>query len=262
MCPSRCRSRLENPQRVLADPSRSSCRRPARRSASRAPRCAGRLFLRPMLRSAQLTPFLTKLRSSVAAASISGKPGEEGLVAALLVVQREAGEQGEGGAPDELGRVVGPAVDHREGVRRLVEQLEAERVADRPIVEVAGPAVHLFGRQQGRIADIGGQHARLVDAGFPQRRGERMVAAACLADLLDAGHRHADHAVGGAMPYRPGRRGCAPRRAPRARRALRPDVIWPRSSAVFSLCRMIELPSGSRQTAIRQTGLSMSSAGR
>ena len=63
--------------------------------------CSARLR-RPIARRAQLTPFLTKFRSSSAARSARGRKRQERLVAALLVVEREAGHEGEAGPLLEL----------------------------------------------------------------------------------------------------------------------------------------------------------------
>ena len=142
-------------QRVLPHPARRR-RASTPTAASPAPsrrRAAATLRL-PMLRSAQLTPFLTKLRGSVAAASMSGSRSRNARVGGVLVVQRQRGQQRERGALDELAR---PFAAHwstlRPGVRRAIEQVEGQRVADRPVVEVARPAIHLRRRDARRIGD-------------------------------------------------------------------------------------------------------------
>ncbi len=48
-------------------------------------------------------------------------------------------------------------------------------VADTPVVKVLAPAVHLRGRNLGRIIHHRGQHARLVHVGFPEGDGKLMI---------------------------------------------------------------------------------------
>ena len=111
-------------------------------------------------------------------------------------VQRHAGQQREGGAPPELVLQLGPRIDLGEGVRDLIEQLEANRVGDGPVVEIGAPAIHLFGRDVGRVVDHAGDHAAFVPAGLPECGGETMVAAKRLGDKLHLRHRHAQRLGG------------------------------------------------------------------
>ena len=106
----------------------------------------------PIRRSAQFTPFLTKLRSSVGGLFDERQPFEKRRVAARLVVTGQAREQRERGALAELVALASPGRDAPPRMRRLVEQLEADGVDDAPVVEVAAPAIHLRRRdaQPGR----------------------------------------------------------------------------------------------------------------
>ena len=86
-------------------------------------------------------------------------------------------------------------------MRRAVEQVEADRVADGPVVEVAAPAVHLRGRDARRLVDERRQHAGLVPAGVPERGGELVIPPEALGQLLQVAHRYAKRLSDG-MPYR------------------------------------------------------------
>ena len=67
--------------------------------------------------------------------------------------------------------------DLAEGMRRAVEQVKANGVADAPIVEVAAPTIHLRRRDSLRLVNESGYHAGLVPAGLPQREGEFVIVA-------------------------------------------------------------------------------------
>src|SRR4051812_46049863 len=64
-------------------------------------------------------------------------------ITGLLVVQRQTGQQRERRALDEFFFRPAPFLDLLPRMRSLVEQLEAERVANAPVVEVATPSIHL-----------------------------------------------------------------------------------------------------------------------
>ena len=104
----------------------------------------------------------------------------------------ETPEQRKGRALFELAALAAPLRDLRPGVRGAVEQVEANRVADAPVVEVPAPAVHLRGRDLGRIVDERADHARLVHARVPESRGELVVTPELLAERLHVLHRHAE----------------------------------------------------------------------
>ena len=122
---------------------------------------------------------------------------QERLIGPRSDMPRHAGQEGEGRALAELLVQPGPLSDHVEGVGRTVPQLEANGVADGPVVKVGPPAVHLFRRDQGDVIDHAGDHPGLIDAGVPQGLRKVVPLAQGPGDLLDRGHRHAQHAVGG-----------------------------------------------------------------
>ena len=76
-------------------------------------------------------------------------------------------------------------------MRRPVEEVEAHRIADGPVVEVAAPAIHLRRRDACRIVDERRQQSRFVPPGRPERRREIVIAAETLGQLLDVRHRDA-----------------------------------------------------------------------
>jgi hypothetical protein len=126
-----------------------------------------------------------------------GEAGGEDLVGEVLVMEREAGEEGEAGAFNELvagGVAPGPLIDfaQREGRRHAVEEFEAGGIDDAPVVEVTAPAVHLCGGDLGGVVDEGGEQAGFVPAGLPEGLGEGVVAAEALGEGLELGHRHAE----------------------------------------------------------------------
>ena len=153
--------------------------------------CSDRLRW-PIARSAQLTPFFTKFRSSVAAPLDEREAGAEPALRRRLVVQGQRRQQREAGPLLELGAPARPSAHHRPGVRRSIEQIEAQRVADRPVVEVAAPRVHLGGRRLRGIGDEGDQRPRLVPAGVPEGVGQGMVAAQAPGQRLHRRHRDAE----------------------------------------------------------------------
>ena len=147
------------------------------------------------VRSPQLTPFLTKLRSSAAARSTRAAL-EKQLVAGALVVERHAGEERKGRALDELVAVRAPLGDLHPGVRRPVEQAEAHGVADAPVVEVAAPSIHLLRGDARGVVHIRRQQPRFVPSAVPQRGGELVVMAKPFPQSLNVAHRHAERLVG------------------------------------------------------------------
>ena len=144
-----------------------------------------------MLRSAQLTAFFTKLRSSKASRSTSSKQLHEGLVASRLVVHGEAGHEGEAGALDELRGPARPGDRLRPGEGRAVEEIGRHLVADVPRIEVGRPALHLSHVDLVWFVDEGGQQASFVVAGAPQLEGELVIVAEVLCQASQHGDRHA-----------------------------------------------------------------------
>src|SRR5262245_42532782 len=118
-------------------------------------------------------------------------PEERGVLG-TLVVERDAREEREPGALLELGAAPRPLLDLPEGVGRAVEQVEAGRVDDRPTVEVPAPAVHLLGRDEGRVVDERREEARLVPPGLPERLGELVAAPELPCQDVDLAHRDAE----------------------------------------------------------------------
>lgn len=116
---------------------------------------------------------------------------EKRLIARLLVIHGQTPQQRKGRAFLEFAALAAPLRDLGPGMRRAVEQVEAQRVAHRPVVEFPAPAVHLRGGESCRITDERCQQARLVHAGVPQGGCEFVVASKLLAERLDVLHRHA-----------------------------------------------------------------------
>src|SRR5690606_33664097 len=87
---------------------------------------------------------------------------EKRRVGRALVVEGHAGQQRKRGAPDELLAPRAPLPDLRPGVWRPVEEVKADRIGDRPVVEVTGPAIHLRWRDTLGFIDEGREHAGLV----------------------------------------------------------------------------------------------------
>ena len=163
-------------RRPRGPPARSSAASRRRWAQATASRCRSRLRL-PMLRSAQLTAFLTKLRSSKASRSTSSSSATNASSAGRLVVHGEARHKGKAGALDEL---LGPA---RPGGRLCsrrsasVEEVGGHLVAEVPGVEVGRPALHLRFVDLVGLVDERGQQAGFVVAGAPQPEGELVVVA-------------------------------------------------------------------------------------
>ena len=101
--------------------------------------------------------------------------GGEALVGDALSVDGVGGEEGEGGAADELAIVLGPGGDLLLDDRRPDEEVGAGLVAEVPGIERARPGVHLLGRHLLRVVDEDGEEPRLVKTGRPQRRGKGVV---------------------------------------------------------------------------------------
>ena len=96
-----------------------------------------------------------------------GQSGEEGGVGRVAVVHRQSGQQRERRAFLEFATLAGPRIDPPPRVRTTVEQVQAQRVADRPVVELPAPAVHLRDGELRGVGDEGDQQARFVDAAVP-----------------------------------------------------------------------------------------------
>src|ERR1044072_688369 len=61
--------------------------------------------------------------------------------------------------------------------------METQVIADGPIIEVAGPPVHLRGPNEVGIVDEPAQHSGFVPARVPEREGELVIVAERLAHL-------------------------------------------------------------------------------
>ncbi len=130
-----------------------------------------------MLRRAQFTAFLTKLRGSSAHASMSGrKASRRSSVAALsctasAAIMAKAARRTNSSSRAAHSRALSYAS------ARLVEQVRGELVADVPRVEVGDPRLHLRLVDESRVVDDRRQQARLVVARRPQGERELVVAA-------------------------------------------------------------------------------------
>jgi len=106
-------------------------------------------------------------------------------------MHRERPQQRKARALDELAFLFAPLRDFAPRVRSAVEQVEAQRVADAPVVEVSNPLVHLRRSHQRRVVDERSQHSRFVPAGFPERQREFVIPPERAGYFLNVGHRHA-----------------------------------------------------------------------
>ncbi len=113
---------------------------------------------------------------------------EEGLVSGFLVVETEAGEQGESGSLGEFIAAAGPLLHFAEGLGSAIEENETDGVTDAPVIEVATPLVHLGGCHFVWFVDVGGKRARIIPAGFPERCREFVVFTNGFGEALDGGH--------------------------------------------------------------------------
>src|SRR4029453_18449616 len=105
-------------------------------------------------------------------------------------MQRETRDQRERRALDELLAPLAPLVHLAPSVGRLVEQDEADRVANTPVVEAPGPAIHLPRGYLPRIIHIRRDHPGFVPAGLPERLGEIMIRPETLGKLLNHSYFH------------------------------------------------------------------------
>ena len=115
-------------------------------------------FRFPLLRSAQFTAFLTKLRSSPAAASMSGSHRDEARITGLFIMHSQ---QRKGRTAYKLFISLSPLEYFAPSQRRRPKGTATHLVTHIPRCEALDPVVHLTGRQLGRLS----QHAR-HDAGF------------------------------------------------------------------------------------------------
>src|SRR5262245_1218274 len=100
-------------------------------------------------------------------------------------MQCKARQKRKAGPLTELIRSLGPLFHFAEGVRRLIEQLEANGIADAPIIEVGSPAIHLGWCDELRLIDERSQHSGLVPARRPQRECETVIATQLFGELLN-----------------------------------------------------------------------------
>lgn len=75
--------------------------------------------------------------------------------------------------------------------------MKAEGVANSPIVEVAAPAIHLGGRDPGRLIGKSRQHSSFVLTRGPQRGGEFVAAPELLREDLNVRYGNAESFAGG-----------------------------------------------------------------
>jgi hypothetical protein len=134
-------------------------------------------------------------------------------------VQSQAGEQREGRPFLEFAAALRPLLYFAPSMGSLVEKMKAQRVANRPVVEVAAPAVHLGRSDFCRLIHKGGEHASLVPSGLPECSSERVVASQPFAQIskstdgdseylfgADGVARHAFDVALVATPLQPGKR--------------------------------------------------------
>ena len=152
-----------------------------------APDCAAR-----SLRRAQFTPFFTKLRSSRAPCSMSGRNARKRASGAALSCRarhairtkppRFTNSRGERGPlPRLLPRQ-----------RRPVPQLEADGVTVAPVLEARRPGIHLPSGHPFRIADQRREQPRLVPSALPQRDGQVVIGPQLFLQLEQRAHRHSE----------------------------------------------------------------------
>src|ERR1022692_343191 len=109
------------------------------------------------------------------------------FVRSLLIVDGQAREQRERGAALVFGLAAGPLAHLAPGKRGLPKQSDAGRIADRPAVEFAHPALHFFFRNLQGVGDHGGQHAGFQDVRGPERGRQIRVVAEFFGDRADDG---------------------------------------------------------------------------
>ena len=134
----------------------------------------------PMARSAQLTPFLTKLRSSRAAASISGRRARKSASSPRPCNASDASSAKAARRPNSSSSVA-----HSSTLAKACgtwsKSLKQTVSTIAQLSKSARQRVHLLRRDRRGVVDHAGDHARLVEAGGPERGGERVVAAERLA---------------------------------------------------------------------------------
>ena len=129
----------------------------------------------PIERSAQFTAFFTKLRPSVACASMIGRKVEKGRLRLFLPVDDRPGHHGKSRASNEFPLVGRELVDQfLPGVG--VDEEIGDAVDDIPGIETRRPLPCIRGRKPLRVGRDGSDELRLHDAGLPQLEGTLMVA--------------------------------------------------------------------------------------
>jgi hypothetical protein len=116
----------------------------------------------------------------------------ERLVGCTLVMDGEAPQQRKRRSLDELFATVRPLFDLPPRVGRAIEEGKADRVADRPVIEVAAPAVHLCGRHGSWFVHVRRERPRFVPAVVPERGGKVVTSSKPSREGLDVGHGYAE----------------------------------------------------------------------
>src|SRR5262249_43487013 len=96
-------------------------------------------------------------------------------------------EQRERRSFDELLVPFGPSCNLLPGVQRFVEQMEADRIADAPVIEITAPAIHLRGCHSRGLVEERADHTGLIPARLAERDGEFVIAAELLRERLGIG---------------------------------------------------------------------------
>jgi hypothetical protein len=162
----------EVPERVLADPPRGGFRR-----GGEAPRESdgGRVQPEAAMSDSAQSPahaFLDEVPLVAGGPLDELQAPEQRIVPRALLVEGHGGQQREGRAHDELLFAPRPLRDLAKGVGSAVEEVEADGVADGPVVEAAAPTVHLGGRDPFGLLHERGQETGLVPTGRPESGGE------------------------------------------------------------------------------------------
>src|SRR6266403_292590 len=117
---------------------------------------------------------------------------EEKFVRCGIVVQGNARQEGEGRALYEFVASIRPLRDFLPGVRRFVEQMKAQGVADAPTIEVAAPPVHLNRCHAAGLVDNSSKDAGLVNAGIPECEREVVIAPEPFGEQADTSDRNTE----------------------------------------------------------------------
>ncbi len=141
------------------------------------------------------TAFLTKFRSSLAARSTSSRAWRKGSSSARLSCTVRPHSSAKAARLPNSSRRWDHCATLRQACGVRSNRAKHAVSADGPVVKVPAPAVHLGGRDAGRLVHQGRQHTGLVPAGVPECGREFVIPSEVLGEHLHFGHRHAKELV-------------------------------------------------------------------